>query len=276
MLNINLKEITILLLLILLISSCGFKSSQTITNSDLNISEKDSLGYEVAEKVFEDISESGLINVIVKYPQIINLSDKNIMIKVNKQIEESAKHNYIYEEAKEENGLNLDIEYDVTYATKNIISIKFSGQLYRDPSRFMYVYPILYTINIDLKTGDMFKLSDLYKETFCNLVNNEIFYYVGFNGFYEEDINDTNSNAYRFAHADEEVKSSIFNLFCGSKDWKTLYQQNFYLKEDTLGIIIFFSGGSGTFFEFETSYDNLKEHINKDNSLWLEIYQLRK
>ena len=124
------KAISIYLLLTLLISSCGFKSCQILFSRYLNTN--DSLGYEISERVFENNSESGKINVSIKYPEIINLNDKYIMNKINKQIEDSAKHAYNYEENKEETGLNLSLTFTITFATKNIISVRFKGSFYRD------------------------------------------------------------------------------------------------------------------------------------------------
>lgn len=111
------------------------------------------------------------------------------------------------------------------------------------------------------------------KKTFCNSLNIETFHYIAYNGFYEDNTDDTRSFGYRL-NANKGFQSSILNSFCESRNWNTqnnLYQQqSFCLSKGGLCIMIHVQNGD--ILEYEAKYDNLKEHINKDNALWVDIY----
>lgn len=106
------------------------------------------------EKTYSD----GVITI--KYPQVINLSDATLQVKLNKMISDAAKR-----DLDTLNGdktlLDYQINSTVTYNSPDLISIYFEG--YSNYQSTVHPSQFLYTVTIDVKNLKTVRLKDLVK-----------------------------------------------------------------------------------------------------------------
>ena len=195
--------------------------------------------YEMYSDKFEDINPENDTNMVVHYPQIKNFRDKNREKVINKLIEWSAIGGYwTYGSNK---GRSLDIDYKVTLATEQLLSVQFSGLMYLKGTA--HPNKEFYTINIYLENGEIIDVSD-----FVDFGNEELLA----------------ANVFEFASGsmqpDGEI-SDVLKEHIGSV-------HSYYLTPERLGVAVYVNFASGGHWEFEASYDDLKNYVKTYNPSW--------
>lgn len=97
-------------------------------------------------------------NIIINYPQIINLGDNNRQSTINQLIKNdvlSYVNNNIAQDAA------LELKYSVKLQTSDLLSIKYSGVAMGKGAA--HPNNIFYTTNINIKNGTKIRLSDVVK-----------------------------------------------------------------------------------------------------------------
>lgn len=111
--------------------------------------------------------------IVINYPIIVGLEDKNLESKVNSIIKDDA---FSIEKVVEslEDKFNVEMSYDIKLNNRNYLSLMYKGIVYVEGSA--YPNEIIYTTNIDLSTGDRIVLNDMIKvddELVDKIINGE-------------------------------------------------------------------------------------------------------
>lgn len=203
------------------------QEEETIDKSEnVNIKEK-SKGYKITDNIFE----SGSIRII--YPVISNLNNEILQQVINENIYlrvESISNYYDINRSP-----TMDISYIIKTANEDIISIVLQGYVNCDDT----AYPTSFfeTINLDLNTGDVLKVSDLVniddefisKLKASNPINNS---YV--------------DNTYLSSFSDDEVKEML--IYADNED-SNVY--SYVLEDGSIGISINVPHALGDYLEYE-------------------------
>jgi len=138
------KSILFLVLpVVVLATGCG-------SNTGTQKSPETKNSYQITEKVFMEK------DIKIKYPQIEGLIDSAKEEKINKLIEADVL--YGIEEDTGEN-LNLNLAYKIRLKSADTLSIEYDGEGYNENAS----YPVnwYFTTNIDVKSGEKIKLTDV-------------------------------------------------------------------------------------------------------------------
>lgn len=191
-----------------------------------------------AEKnIVEDSYSSGNINI--NYPMIEN-KDNEEDTKINELIKDEALK--VLEYYGENNLSSLDIDYEMSYINKKIMSIKYSGT--GTMKKAVYPNSFFYTTNIDIKNKTILKLSDV----------------VEVNEDFIENFRNDNFQALR---ADQ---IQLLRNMTDEEILEKLTSGNFYIDENTLGISVDILHLLGDHAEYEIQYENI------DNTGWTDFY----
>ncbi len=109
--------------------------------------------YNVVKTSFDKNSN----DIKVFFPQINGLSDKTKQAKINELIKNVALIADLREDVSWIEWYNLD--YDVIWSSNNLLSILLTGNCYA--KKAAHPFSFCNTINIDMKTGELIKLSDI-------------------------------------------------------------------------------------------------------------------
>jgi hypothetical protein len=126
---------------------------------------------QIEKLVWAKKSPKGYCEYQVKYPQVIGLSDTRIESKINKHIKEKLltsdkaivecdRDNAPDSVKSQEPSVKEEVDYQVTFNAKNILSIEyermnfFTGSVYGQPAR---------GITVNVKTGKVYGYRDLFK-----------------------------------------------------------------------------------------------------------------
>lgn len=141
---------------------------------------KVSNNYKITQEIsINEVKFRPNINVLIYYPEIIGVSDKVIQDELNLKLKE----NFIFEEhysIREEDDLdyNFQTDFNIKYYNKDLLNIEKTG--YNYPFGAAHGMPIKSYSHIDLKTGNLYTLKDLfksdmdYKERINSIVKNKI------------------------------------------------------------------------------------------------------
>lgn len=173
-----------------------------------------------------------LKKIFINYPQVENKNDKEEIKTLNKIIEDEALSildNYDINDIS-----SLEIDYEISFWNKKIISIKYYGL--GNAKKSVYPNNIFYTTNIDIENLTILKLSDVVDidETFLGK-------------FQGDDFSAVRSEQIGLL---EDLSIEELN--------KKLLSNNFYLNESKLGISIEVIHVLGDHAEYEIDYSNLK------------------
>jgi hypothetical protein len=143
--------------------ACGDYIDSNTENSDEFPKDDNIKGeYQFSEISYILVDSANNVNINILYPQIEDLSDKNLEQKINETINSYAL--LLFHRFKEDifRG-NIEIEIETIYAisrnTKDIISIDFTMMFFQ----LYQIHPWIgkKTLNIDMTTGEKLKLKDL-------------------------------------------------------------------------------------------------------------------
>lgn len=204
-------------------------------------------------------------DILIEYPQIKNMKSLELEMKINKLLKEKA---ISYYEDEDVDGLDLPMETKVEYFNSNIISVKYTGYGYY--SGTIHGNDITYATNINLKTGEIIDIRNLFTDRFREKLNRNVFKYIGPEQVSEGESIDPNSHEYRYINADDSIISKMFENYNSNK-----YVDNYYFSEKSFNIIMETPSGPTVFLELAASYDDLKDCMNNDDGFWDEILELK-
>lgn len=201
-------------------------------------------------------------NIIINYPQIINLGDNNRQSTVNQLIKNdvlSYVNNNIAQDAA------LELKYSVKLQTSDLLSIKYSGVAMGKGAA--HPNNIFYTTNINIKNGTKIRLSDVVKID-QNLVSAlKKGQYIDLEAKYTKA-----EEAEIIKYVNNISNNDLIKYFSGadSADIENINQWSTfsYLTKDSIVISIIVPHALGDHAEFGIEYKNIKGNINaKDSTL---------
>lgn len=204
-------------------------------------------------------------DILIKYPQIKNMKSLEIEMKVNKLLKEKAISVYGGEGFE---GLSLPMETKVEFFNSTIISVKYTG--------YGYYYgaangnDIMYATNINLKTGEIIDIRNLFTDCFQRKLNRKVFKYNGIGKASEGEVIDSDSLEFGYVNVDESIVLEMFENFYRNKA-----TDKYYFSERYFNIITETPSGPTIYLELAASYDDLKDCMNDKDGLWNEILKLR-
>lgn len=191
-------------------------------------------------------------DIHIKYPQLINLGDKNKQSIINDLIKtEALKVLNYYKDST--NDLTLEIDYTIKKQDLNILSIIYSGIGYIKGAA--HPNNLLYTTNIDINTGKKLRLKDIVninKNLTSKFINGDfkpLNPYVDhtLSNFSNEELLKTLESADSLDNLDSKTHSDVFS----------------YLTNDSLGISMNVSHAAGDHTEFEIKLTDIKNNIKE-------------
>jgi hypothetical protein len=189
-----------------------------------------------------------LRSVMVRYPQVEGLPDSAIQKNINEQLESQ------FTESRAnitvEDGLSVDDSFKASL-TKNLLTISMSGYDYYEGAA--HGMPLKDFFYIDITTGNFYRFKDLFLQG------------GDYKTFFDEFIRT------KMSEADPEESMFFPDTFTGITD-----SPYFYLKDDS--IVIYFypyeiAAYAAGFPEFEISFEELKDLINKDGAFWKSFHE---
>lgn len=271
---------TILIVLLLLLSSCGLSNTNLSTKNQ--IEREDSTINQLTETKTNnnegsiDLNEKKLElkkvnysnqNVNISFPAIINLNDLEQEKMLNEILKSEAMQVLDY---FGENG--QDIELDVNYSSKWIgstsLSIQFTGSSYVKGGP--YPNSIFFTTNLDIKNGKKILLRDIVKidDKFIDLLRQAK--YVQHNS----DLNVETEAREKLSEYSYAELISYLNKTDELNVTNKLGVFTYFTKE-SLGISFNVPHVLGDHVEYEISYSDLKKNILTENIAWIDIQSSR-
>ncbi|MDF2908412.1 MAG: repeat protein [Herbinix sp.] len=189
-----------------------------------------------------------LRSVMVRYPQLEGLKDPAIQKNINEQLETQ------FTESRAnitlEDGLSVDDSFKASL-TKNLLTISMSGYDYFEGAA--HGMPLKDFFYIDIATGKFYNFKDLF------IAGSD------YKTFLDELIRT------KMSEADQEESMFFPDTFTG-----ITASPYFYLKENS--IVIYFypyeiAAYAAGFPEFEITFEELKDFINKDGAFWKSFHE---
>lgn len=188
-----------------------------------------------------------LRTVMVRYPQLVGLTDVAVQKQINEQLET------IFTESRAnitaEDRLSVDDSFTATL-TKKLLTIVMSGYDYNAGAA--HGMPIKEYYFIDITTGEFYDFKDLFIKgsNYADIINNII--------------------RTKMTETDAEQNMYFPENFTGITD-----AQHFYLSDN--GIVIYFypydiAAYAAGFPEFLISFDDLKDALNTDSAFWKSFH----
>lgn len=202
--------------------------------------------YDVRTEVYDNSDDSKQISISIYYPQISGLKTITLQNDINALIKEAALKPY-NDIVKANNGIvkgtDWSIDYSITYATDDVLSIKFEGYLYVQGNANGINW--VYSTNIDLTSGKRITMDDIFQSSFKEKMDYQYFRCI------DVDMRD----------AEEAALNEIFARY---KDNFDMSDDNFYFTMDKFIIIL----PIDNYYQFAASYKDLKSCLREDNLLW--------
>ncbi|GKX28567.1 hypothetical protein SH1V18_10470 [Vallitalea longa] len=202
-----LKKILLILLVVCLLTSCTSKKN-----------------------IVNDSYSNGDVNI--NYPMIENKD----YTEINELIKKEALK--VLDNYGENNISSLNIDYEISYINKKIISIKYTG--IGNMKKAVYPNDFFYTTNIDMDNKTILKLADVVDadETFIENFRNDNF------------------------RALKDQQRLLLKDLSDDEIIEKLSTDNFYISENSLGISVDVLHVLGDHAEYEIKYGNI------DNTKW--------
>lgn len=226
-------------------------SSDEEKNTDLNES------YDLTK---ENFTENG---VSINYPQITGLTDIDKEKTLNDLLNKEA-HKVLnfYEES---NGLDLEIDYAISFQNPYFLSVQYAGSGYVDGAA--HPNNLFYTTNVDVENGNRIRLSDVVviDESFLSLFQSDAFKVV--NPDQEEFANELKANV-----TVDQLQNADNLDGIGTEQHSETFT---YFTESGLGISIGTSHAAGGHAAFEMMYVDSPEEMWDGDKIWdlLKVYQ---
>ncbi|MDF2672073.1 MAG: repeat protein [Clostridiales bacterium] len=204
-----------------------------------------SSNYNIAQEIsINEIKFRPNRNVLIYYPEILGLSDKNIQEEINSKLKESFVFGEFYSIRTEDDlDYNFQTDFTIKYYNKDLLNIEKTG--YNYPFGAIHGMPIKSYSHINLKSGKLYSLKDLfksdmdYKERIDNIIKNKI---------------NTRPDDY-FPEAFRGINEE--QTFIITKDSLYIYFAPYEIASYAAG-----------FPEFEIPYQDIMDIIDTDGELW--------
>ncbi|OMD43203.1 hypothetical protein BSK56_24185 [Paenibacillus borealis] len=273
------NALSVMLLITLLITSCSIKSvdinsivtqeseqvqvaqKTTVTNNGINYSNKQdesqitkSLSYSIVNESYTDK------DISIRYPQVTGIDDSKKEEKINKLLKFEALVPLDDDLSSTEGyDLSMDIDYEVTWKSENLLSVQYKGFSYSDEAA--YPLDLFYTINVDIKYGKKVGLSDVIKldTRFVHIFREHL----------AKNIQDDVVKSYFLERTSSEELLKYLNGADSSFEISNFAFS--YFTKDSLGISLAALHGTGDHNEFELKYQDVKEFLNTENEVWKEF-----
>lgn len=212
-------------------------------------------------------NEETRTDILIEYPQIKNMKSQEIETKVNKLLKEKAISVLQGERIK---GLSLPMKTKVEYFNSDIISVKYTGYGYYFDA--IHGDNIMYATNINLKTGEIIDIRNLFTDGFQQKLNRNIFKLEKAN---ERNAANPNTYAYLYVHADESIISELFKKYYDRNYNNKAIGDGYYFSEKYFNIIVLIPSSPAYYLELAASYDDLKNCMNYNDRFWNDILKLK-
>jgi hypothetical protein len=252
------KWFLVILLMITLYGCSGNVSEKKSIQDTNNMELLKDVDYELFFEKFELLDEVTHTDILIEYPQIKKMKSPELEMKVNALFKEKAIS--VYEDDDTE-GLRLQIETNIEYLSSNIISVKYSGYGFYDGA--INGNNIMYATNIDIKTGKIINIQDIFNDRFREMLNREIFMSNGEGKAGEGEAIEPNTHEYGYINADESIISDMFDLY-----YSSLSSEKYYFSEEYFSIIVKVPSGPTAYLELVANYNDLKDCMNYDDGFW--------
>lgn len=223
------------------------------------------INYEIYFEKFTVENKDKNTDILIEYPQIKKMKSLEIQKKVNKLLREKAISVFGGEGVE---GLSLLMNTKVEYSNANIISVKYTGYGYY--SGAVNGNDIMYATNINLKTGEIIDIRNLFTACFQQKLNRNVFEFNGIGKAAEGETIDPNSLEYGYVNGDESIILEIFKNFYNNKA-----VDKYYFSEKYFNIIVETPSGPTIYLELAASYDDLKDCMKYKDGFWNDILKLK-
>ena len=200
-------------------------------------------------ELFQNININCDKNVSLSYPQIRNLPE-DLQFTINENIKKVALEPYYenYELSNSYEQTYFVIEYTVDYVSTDIFSVRFDGTLFTKGTA--HGWNLMYTANINLNTGEIIYIDDIFNEKFPDTLR-----YETFKGYLDVDTSNADASAM------EEIFRERKDSFIGSYN-------NFCFTKDKFIIILDIHSSC---YRFAADYSDLSDCMKKGNGIWDSI-----
>jgi len=246
-------------ILLVIVFSAGLACQRKAAQGDTN-----NAGYELISQTY---SEAG---VQIDYPQIRDFSDQTKEAVINKLIKDEALKILQYYQSEEAN-FNLEIAFNVTWQSKELLSVQYTGISYAEGAA--YPNKLFYTTNINLMSGEKIKLADVVfidRAFIDRFKDGELV-----SG--EEAVRDELKAAlqdYLSAMTADDLIALFHKADFSGDSGETgfaLAESYSYFAEDSLGISIAVPYALGDYALYELKYSDIEDNINNENEIWQEV-----
>jgi hypothetical protein len=267
-------RVVALILLVIVFSTglaCQKKdAAQDEANNGANTGASDDA--EVASYVLtsQTYSEAG---VQIDYPQISEFGDQTKEAAINKLIKDEALQILQYYQS-EETEFNLEIAFSVTWQSKGLLSVQYSGIGYTEGAA--YPNKLFYTTNINLMSGEKIKLADVVfidRAFIDRFRDGEL---VSGEEAARDELKAALQEYLSAMTADDLIALFYRADFLGDSGGSgetgfTLAESYSYFTGDSLGISIGAPHVLGDYAQYELKYSDIAENINNENEIWQEV-----
>ncbi len=223
------------------------ESNKSNVQDSSNTSQNVTQLYELYYETFELIDEMKKTNILIQYPQISGMDSLELEKIINSLLKENAIHVYA---SKVSDGLNLQIEMQIKYFDANLISVRYAG--YEHYHGSMRVYGVLYATNINLNTGELLHINDIFNDEFQKKLNRDIFKYNGSDKVLDGEVVKPNTHEYGYINADDSIITDMFEKYLNN-----VSDSEFYFSENALNIIVKVPSGPTAYLELIADLEDL-------------------
>ncbi|WP_223263991.1 DUF4163 domain-containing protein [Paenibacillus sp. IHB B 3084] len=155
MIRIHYKKIAFIILVLMIMASCGKVPKDVSSIHVENNKGNDAYNQQNYELIQAKYSENG---IIIKYPQITKLKDAVKQKSLNQILKTEAVKG-LHEYADSDTEVHVEIDYEIKRQSERFLSIQYTGIRYVKDAA--YPNHIFYTTNLDMKQALRLRLSDL-------------------------------------------------------------------------------------------------------------------
>ncbi|AET57869.1 hypothetical protein HPL003_05520 [Paenibacillus terrae HPL-003] len=259
MIRIHYKKIAFIILVLMIMASCG-KVPKDVSlihvennkGNDVRIYNQQS--YELIQ---EKYSENG---IVIKYPQITKLEDAEKQKSLNQILKNEALKG-LHDYTDSNPGVHLEIDYEIKRQSERFLSVQYAGIRYVKDAA--YPNHMFYTTNLDMKQALRLRLSDLVKieKPFLELIKSGKVTAVEpeqkdlLGNFTQDELNQWLTDADLLKGSAEDSGLDTFS----------------YLTSDSLGISIPVAHAVGDHAEYEIRLAQIPDNIRQNKELWSEL-----
>ena len=227
-------------------------------NNQKNYDSPEEINYKIIDERYIDKE------IIIVYPQITNLGDDNKQKSINDVLKTEALTVLGFYENS--NDVLLEINYNITWQSKNIFSVQYSG--IANAKDATYPLRLFYTSNINITSGSKLCLKDFVKidENFVNSFRN---YKVK-----NPEINQASARAFDYIINTYSVEDLIRYFESADSSYENSAFTFSYFTKHFFGISIEVPHAVGDHMEIELRYEDIKDNIKTETEIWNDFLNL--